>query len=477
MWPFSSKEPAAPAAPAAADVRDATAPPATENSPTEYLRSHSFETPSAAAAPPAEAPTAAGLLRNTALDPARLHPFADIKDDLEYLDIEDDRPNQIAGARTALPSRGWSDDLCYGTGTTYLGGLLVGSMMGLREGLTRPLGIESPTFRLRMNAVLNQVTRRGTFIGNSAGVIALTYNIFDATIDAVRGVHDIYGSVASGAIAGALFRCTCTYALLTPSRPTRNGRVKLDHDGRRGDVDAREAGLPIAAYRTRERSLSPKSVVGAGAKRLEEGNRRRVSQAARRRHALAAPARHALPGRNDAPHPGAHWQRRWRERASPAVPRTTRRRSAGAGSSTRWSRALRTRRSRKVRARADAALIVGTALASLAVALLDVKVFLPLHVHPHLSVYHQVCARRADAVLATCDVPLGIYQQLRAAPRRASLPLCRARRRARARHAQDGRPGTPRCRAARRMLGRLGRSVCGCHRALARGRARRRADR
>ena len=76
--------------------------------------------------------------------------------------------------------------------------------------MTRPLGIDSPTFRLRMNAVLNQVSRRGTFIGNSAGVIALTYNIFDASIDAARGKHDIYGSVASGALSGALFRCTCT---------------------------------------------------------------------------------------------------------------------------------------------------------------------------------------------------------------------------------------------------------------------------
>lgn len=203
VWPFSSQPKVT--APAAADVSE---PQDVSSSPAEYLRSHSFE--KGDAAPAQEAPTAAGLLRNTALDPARLHPFADIKDDLEYLDIEEDKPNTIEGARTALPSRGWSDDLCYGTGTTYLGGLVVGGLLGLREGMTRPLGIESPTFRLRMNAVLNQVSRRGTFIGNSAGVIALTYNIFDATLDAVRGKHDIYGSVASGALSGALFRCTCT---------------------------------------------------------------------------------------------------------------------------------------------------------------------------------------------------------------------------------------------------------------------------
>jgi len=44
------------------------------------------------------------------------------KDDVEYLDIVDGQPSTMEGGRTALPSRGWSDDLCYGTGTTYLSG-------------------------------------------------------------------------------------------------------------------------------------------------------------------------------------------------------------------------------------------------------------------------------------------------------------------------------------------------------------------
>ncbi|PKI83904.1 Mitochondrial import inner membrane translocase subunit tim23 [Malassezia vespertilionis] len=200
MWPFSSsRDSNAPPAPAVPEhVGEGTV---------EHLRQQSFVTPSDTAPP--EAPTAASLLQHTALDPAKLHPFANISsDDLEYLDIEDDKPNTLQGSRTALPSRGWSDDLCYGTGTTYLSGLALGGLMGLREGAARPLGIEHPTFRLRMNAVLNQVTRRSTFVGNSAGVIAMTYNIVDAIIDNARGKHDIYGSMASGALSGALFRVT-----------------------------------------------------------------------------------------------------------------------------------------------------------------------------------------------------------------------------------------------------------------------------
>ena len=36
--------------------------------------------------------------------------------------------------------------------------------------------------RLFLNSVLNHVTRRGPFLGNSAGVLAMTYNLIDAYI-------------------------------------------------------------------------------------------------------------------------------------------------------------------------------------------------------------------------------------------------------------------------------------------------------
>ena len=62
--------------------------------------------------------------------------------------------------------------------------------------------------RLRWNNVLNQVTRRGSFTGNSAGVLALIYNGFNSTLDSYRGHHDIYGSMFAGACTGALWRCT-----------------------------------------------------------------------------------------------------------------------------------------------------------------------------------------------------------------------------------------------------------------------------
>lgn len=64
-----------------------------------------------------EAPDIDTLL--TPHDPASLHPLANLdKQTLDYIILEDE---QIKSAG-ALPSKGWTDDLCYGTGTTYLAG-------------------------------------------------------------------------------------------------------------------------------------------------------------------------------------------------------------------------------------------------------------------------------------------------------------------------------------------------------------------
>lgn len=68
-----------------------------------------------------EAVTSSDLLLG-AYDPTKLHPLAGLEDKLDYLLLEDDKVSDLPGAGTAIPSRGWSDDLSYGTGTMYLSG-------------------------------------------------------------------------------------------------------------------------------------------------------------------------------------------------------------------------------------------------------------------------------------------------------------------------------------------------------------------
>ena len=145
------------------------------------------------------------ILQNSTsdLDPARLHPLAGLGQSLDYLLIEDDQLSALPGGQGALPSRGWSDDLCYGTGTTYLTALGIGGIWGAMESLRRPMSQviagsmaqSAPSTKLRINTLLNGVTRRGPFLGNSAGVIALTYNAFNSTIGHYRGKHDVFNSV------------------------------------------------------------------------------------------------------------------------------------------------------------------------------------------------------------------------------------------------------------------------------------------
>ena len=72
--------------------------------------------------PLVDSPVTASDLLLGAYDPTRLHPLAQLGDQLDYLVLDDDKLSDMPGAGTAIPSRGWSDDLCYGTGTMYLSG-------------------------------------------------------------------------------------------------------------------------------------------------------------------------------------------------------------------------------------------------------------------------------------------------------------------------------------------------------------------
>lgn len=74
------------------------------------------------------------------------------------------------------------------------------------EGLQKsPVG--SPP-KLRLNSVLNSMTRRGPFLGNSAGVLAMVYNGINSTIGYYRGKHDAGNSLVAGALSGMLFKST-----------------------------------------------------------------------------------------------------------------------------------------------------------------------------------------------------------------------------------------------------------------------------
>lgn len=138
------------------------------------------------------------------LDTARLHPLAGLERGVEFLDLEEEQLSNVEGAQGLIPSRGWTDDLCYGTGAVYLTGLGMGGISGFVQGV-RAIPEGAPG-KLQLNTILNHITRRGPFLGNNAGILALSYNMVNSAIDAMRGKHDAAGSVLAGALTGAIFR-------------------------------------------------------------------------------------------------------------------------------------------------------------------------------------------------------------------------------------------------------------------------------
>ncbi|KAH8427314.1 protein transporter TIM23 [Aspergillus melleus] len=154
------------------------------------------------------APDASSFFSDVAIpDPTQLHPLSGLNQDtLDYITLEDSALDELPGSRSVLPSRGWSDDLCYGAGTTYLAALTVGGAWGLAEGLNKTPVTAPP--KIRLNGVLNSITRRGPFLGNSAGVVAMVYNGFNSGIGYARGKHDSANSIVAGALSGMIFKST-----------------------------------------------------------------------------------------------------------------------------------------------------------------------------------------------------------------------------------------------------------------------------
>lgn len=81
----------------------------------------------------------------------------------------------------------------------------MGGAFGMYEGFKSS---PSPALKVRVNTVLNSMTRRGPFIGNSAGVLALMYNGINGAIARGRGQYDPVNSVVAGAVTGAVFKST-----------------------------------------------------------------------------------------------------------------------------------------------------------------------------------------------------------------------------------------------------------------------------
>ncbi|KAK9460784.1 Tim17/Tim22/Tim23/Pmp24 family-domain-containing protein [Lipomyces oligophaga] len=161
----------------------------------------------------------------TDIDLSTLHPLAGLGNDLQILDFEDDALSSLPGSNGIFASRGFVDDLCYGTGFLYLGGLGIGGVYGFAEGL-RQQPPNAPA-KLKLNSVLNGITRRGPFLGNTTGVLAISYNMINGFLDVTRSYHDIYNSVVAGALTGGFYRLGHGFRPMAISAAVMGGTMGL----------------------------------------------------------------------------------------------------------------------------------------------------------------------------------------------------------------------------------------------------------
>lgn len=144
-----------------------------------------------------------------------------MNDQIELLFIDEhpfikqkERPQ---GSFGILPMRTGTDKLLYGTGVAYMSGLAYGGIYGTVRGLQTA---QLPTFKVRMNSILNQTTRYGPWAANSLGVMTMTWALLDNTCELLRdGTKDYWNHVGSAFASGFLFKCTAGLrpALITGS--------------------------------------------------------------------------------------------------------------------------------------------------------------------------------------------------------------------------------------------------------------------
>jgi len=78
--------------------------------------------------------------------------------------------------------RGIVSTMFTNSGISYLGGVMVGGLYGLQEGLRNT---PSSRWKVKLNSVLNHCGRHGSQVGNMMGATAILYSLYEGAADSV----------------------------------------------------------------------------------------------------------------------------------------------------------------------------------------------------------------------------------------------------------------------------------------------------
>ncbi|KAI9356541.1 hypothetical protein DFJ73DRAFT_823018 [Zopfochytrium polystomum] len=142
---------------------------------------------------------------------AQLHPLPAEDRGIQYLFINDNpmipaSQRVIArGSFGPLPMRTNYDKLLYGTGVAYVLGLAGGGAYGAMRGLRISAGMNS---KLRMNSLMNGMTRYGPWAANSMGILTMLWALTDNLQYTYRKKSDAFGHISSAFVSGLIFKST-----------------------------------------------------------------------------------------------------------------------------------------------------------------------------------------------------------------------------------------------------------------------------
>ena len=102
--------------------------------------------------------------------------------------------------------------LSQNTGLFWLGGFAGGGMYGIREGLNN---VPNATTRMKVNAIMNGISRSGSKVGNALGVIAFAHTLLGWVADEHLELEHHTGSqfavpAFAGFATGLIYRSTTT---------------------------------------------------------------------------------------------------------------------------------------------------------------------------------------------------------------------------------------------------------------------------
>ena len=102
--------------------------------------------------------------------------------------------------------------LSQNTGLFWLGGFAAGGAWGSREGLST---VANATTRMKVNAIMNGVSRSGSKVGNALGVIACAHTLMGWVADEQLQLEELTGSqfavpAFAGFTTGLIYKSTTT---------------------------------------------------------------------------------------------------------------------------------------------------------------------------------------------------------------------------------------------------------------------------